>query len=168
MPLSMYTLSIPPVLRSLSNLRALLDKAAAHAEANKIDPLALTSFRLYPDMLPLRSQVQIACDVAKGCAARLSGVDAPKFDDNEHTFAELQARIDKTVDFIGSVKAEQIDGTETKPIVLKTPFGERHFEGLGFAQSFVLPNVYFHCATAYNILRHNGVVLGKLDFLGRS
>ncbi|HSW11268.1 MAG TPA: DUF1993 family protein [Solimonas sp.] len=167
MSLSMYSASVPLFQRALGNLRNCLDKAAAHAEARKIDPAALLGFRLYPDMFPLSRQVQIAADMAKGCAARLAGVDVPKYEDNEASFAELAARIDKTLVFIGGFGAAQIDGSEDKPIQLKTPRGELNFSGQQYLQVFALPNVYFHCSTAYNILRHNGVELGKQDFLGR-
>lgn len=167
MPLSMYDISVPNLVRALTNLHGLLDKAAAHAEAKKIDPLALTRFRLYPDMLPLTFQVQVACDIAKGCVARLTGVEAPKFEDNEQTFAELNTRIDKTLDFIRGAKREQFEGTESKPVTLKSPRGDLNFDGQSYVQFFVLPNVYFHAATAYNILRHNGVEIGKQDFLGK-
>lgn len=168
MSLSMYQQSVPVLVRSLGNLRAFLAKAAAHCEARKIDPLALTSFRLYPDMFPMSRQVQIACDISKGCVARLSGVNAPVFEDTERTFAELDARIEKTLAYVRSVPADQIDGTEGKAIVIKTPRGDLNFEGQGYVQNFVLPNVYFHSATAYSILRHNGVEIGKMDFLGQS
>lgn len=167
MSIGMYQLLVPSTLRTLTNLRAILSKAAAHCEAKKIDPQALIRYRLFPDMLPFTFQVQVACDIPKGCVARLAGVEAPKFEDNEQTFAELEARIEKTIAFIKSVTPEQIDGTEAKAVTLKTPRGELNFEGLGYVQGFVLPNLYFHTATAYNILRHNGVELGKMDFLGK-
>lgn len=168
MSLGMYASSVPAILRALGNLRAVLAKGAAHCEARKIDPAVLVGSRLYPDMLPLASQVRIACDIGKGCVARLSGVDAPKFEDTETTFAELDARIAKTLDFVKSATAAQIDGSESKSVVLKTPRGDMPFTGEDYLRFFVLPNVYFHCTTAYNILRHNGVELGKLDFLGAS
>jgi len=167
MSLSMYSASVPVFLRALGNLRACLDKAAAHAEARKLDPATLLGFRLYPDMFPLTRQVQIAADMAKGCVARLAGVEVPKYEDNEASFADLAARIDRTLAFIKGFTAEQIDGTEDKPIQLKSPRGELNFSGQQYLQFFVTPNVYFHCTTAYNILRHNGVELGKQDFLGR-
>ncbi|MGQ0698237.1 MAG: DUF1993 domain-containing protein [Panacagrimonas sp.] len=166
MSLSMYQQSVPAIVRALSNLRAILAKGAAHCEARKIDPLVLPAFRLYPDMLPLTKQVQIACDMSKGCIARLSGLTAPSFEDTEQTLADLDARIEKTLAFVRSATAAQIDGTEAKPIQLKTPRGELNFEGQAYLQFFVTPNLYFHCATAYNILRHNGVEIGKSDFLG--
>lgn len=166
MSLSMHALTVPVLLRALTNLRAVLEKGAAHAEARKLDPAALTAFRLYPDMYPLSRQVQIATDIAKGGAARLGGVDVPRYEDTESTFAELVARIDKTIAFIKSVPEAGFEGAESREIVLKTPRDELRFRGEDYLQSFVLPNVYFHCTTIYNILRHNGVELGKLDFLG--
>ena len=163
----MYQASAPRFAAMLRNLSALLDKASAHCEAKKIDPAALTTFRLYPDMFPLTRQVQIACDTAKGAVARLAGAEIPKHEDTEQTFADLKARIAKTVDFIESVKAERIDGTEDKEIVLQMRSGERRFKGMPYLLGFAYPNFYFHITTAYNILRHNGVELGKLDFLGK-
>lgn len=167
MSLSMYTASVPAFVRVLGNLRAILEKAAAHAEARKLDPAALISFRLYPDMFPLSRQVQIATDMTKGCVARLADAEMPKYEDNETSFAELIARVDQTLSFIKGFKPEQIDGSEDKAIQLKSPRGELNFSGQQYLQFFVLPNLYFHAATAYNILRHNGVELGKQDFLGR-
>lgn len=167
MSIGMYQLAIPPIVRALENLRHLLSKAAAHCEARKIDPAALIQFRLYPDMRPLTFQVQVACDMAKGCVSRLAGVEAPKFEDNEQSFADLESRIERTLAFVRGVTAEQIDGSECKAVTLKTPRGELNFQGLGYVQGFVLPNVYFHTATAYNILRHNGVEIGKMDYLGK-
>jgi hypothetical protein len=167
MSIGMYQLAIPPVIRALENLRHLLSRGAAHCEARKIDPAALIQYRLFPDMRPLTFQVQVACDMGKGCVARLAGVEAPKFEDNEQTFADLESRIERTVAFLRGVSASQIDGTEDKAVTLKTPRGDLNFQGLGYVQGFVLPNVYFHCTTAYNILRHNGVEVGKMDFLGK-
>lgn len=167
MSIGMYQLAIPPVVRALENLRHILARGAAHCETRKIDPSALIQFRLYPDMRPLTFQVQVACDMAKGCVARLSGAEAPRFEDNEQTFADLESRIERTLAFVRATRAEQIDGTEEKPVTLKTPRGDLNFQGLTYVQGFVLPNVYFHCATAYNILRHNGVEIGKMDFLGK-
>ena len=164
----MYQASAPRFAAMLRNLSTLLDKAEAHCSAKKIDPSALTTFRLYPDMFPLTRQVQIACDTAKGAVARLAGVDIPKHEDTEQTFADLKNRIAKTVDFIESVKAERIDGSEDKEIVLQMRSGERRFKGMPYLLGFAYPNFYFHITTAYNILRHNGVELGKLDFLGKT
>jgi uncharacterized protein len=163
----MYQASAPRFANILRNLAAMLDKAQAHCEARKIDPLALTSFRLYPDMFPLTRQVQIACDTAKGAVARLAGAEIPKHEDSEHTFAELKSRIAKTVDFIESVRAERIDGTEEKEIVLAMRSGERRYKGMQYLLGFAYPNFYFHVTTAYNILRHNGVEIGKQDFIGQ-
>lgn len=167
MPIGMFQASVPPLTRALTQLRHVLAKGAAHGEARKIEESALVGFRLFPDMRPLSFQVQVACDMSKGCVARLAGVEAPKFEDTEKTFAELDARIERTLAFIATVNAAQIDGSEQKPITLKTPRGEMSFEGLGYVQYFVLPNVYFHVTTAYNILRHNGVELSKFDYLGK-
>ena len=164
----MYQASAPRFAAMLRNLSTLLDKAEAHCAGRKIDPAALTAFRLYPDMFPLTRQVQIACDTAKGAVARLAGAEIPKHEDTEQTFADLKARIAKTVDFIESIKAERIDGTEDKEIVLQMRSGERRFKGMPYLLGFAYPNFYFHITTAYNILRHNGVELGKLDFLGRT
>ena len=162
----MYQASAARFANMLGNLSAILDKAQAHCEARKIDPLVLTGLRLYPDMFPLSRQVQIACDTAKGAVARLAGADIPRHDDTERTFDELKARIAKTVDFVQSVKRERIDGAEEKEIVLQMRSGERRYTGLQYLLGHALPNFYFHVTTAYNILRHNGVDLGKRDYLG--
>ena len=164
----MYQASAPRFANTLKNLSAILDKAKAHAEAKKIDELVLTSSRLYPDMLAFARQVQIACDTAKGAVARLAGVEIPKHEDTEKTFDELKARIAKTIAFIDGVKAAQIDGSEEKDIVLKLRGKDVPFKGLQYLLGFAWPNFYFHVTTAYNILRHNGVELGKSDFLGAS
>jgi hypothetical protein len=159
MSLSMYQASIPPLLRGLTVLSAVLQKGEAQAAT-------LVDARLAPDMLTLVGQVQRASDTSKGCGARLAGIEAPSMADNEKTFADLQARIAKTADFLKSLKAEQIDGSEDKAIALKA--GERAFNltGRTYLFSFVLPNFYFHVTTAYAILRNNGVPLGKMDYLG--
>ena len=166
MGISMYQASVPRFAQMLRNLAAILDKAQAHVEAKKLEPSALTTFRLYPDMFPLTRQVQIACDQAKGAVARLAGLEIPKHEDTEQTFAELRARIAKTVDFIEPVRPSQIDGSETKEIVLKLRTQELRFNGLQYLLGFAYPNFYFHVTTAYNILRHNGVEIGKRDFVG--
>jgi hypothetical protein len=166
MPVSMSQASAQRFAQMLKNLSAILAKAQAHCEARKIDPLALTAARLYPDMFPFSRQVQIACDSAKGAVARLAGLEVPKHEDTEKTFEELQARIAKTQDFIAGVKPAQIDGSEEREIVLKLPNRELRFKGAQFLLGFAWPNFYFHCTTAYDILRHNGVELGKADFLG--
>jgi len=166
MSLSMYQASIPVFIRVLNNLSAILDKAAAHAAAKKIDPSVLINARLAPDMFPLSRQVQIATDGVKGCAARLAGVEVPSFPDTETTFAELKARVAKTVDFLKSVDAGQIDGSETRQISLKFGGQPTSFGGQDYLLTFVYPHVLFHVTTAYDILRHNGVELGKMDYLG--
>jgi len=166
MSLTMYQASIPVFVRLLGNLSAILDKATAHAEAKKIDPAIFVNARLAPDMYPLSRQVQIATDMVKGCAARLAGIDVPSYEDNETTFAELQARITKTVAFIQSVSASQIDGSEEREITLKFGSKEAHFLGQAYLLDFVIPNVHFHLTTTYAILRHNGVEIGKRDYIG--
>jgi hypothetical protein len=166
MPISMYQASAPRFASTLKNLSAILDKAQAHCEAKKIDPLVLTGARLYPDMFALARQVQVACDTAKGAIARIAGVEIPKYEDSEKTFAELQARIAKTVAFIDTFKPAQIDGTDGKDLVVKLGAREMQWKGMQYLLGFALPNFYFHAATAYNILRHNGVELVKRDFIG--
>jgi hypothetical protein len=166
MTISMYQASVPVFIRMLRNLKAILEKGAAHAEAKKFDASVLVNGRLAPDMFALARQVQIAADNAKGCAARLSDTEIPKFDDTETTIPELLARIDKTIAFLKTFKPEQIDGSEDKAITLKSPRGDFNFTGLNYLLHFALPNVYFHITTAYNILRHNGVDVGKMDFIG--
>jgi hypothetical protein len=167
MSLSMYQASIPVFVRMFGNLSTILDKAAAYADAKKIDPAVLLNARLAPDMHPLTRQVQIASDAVKGCAARLAGVEMPSYADTESSFAELQARIQKTVDFIEGFSAAQIDGSEGREVVLRFPGAEMKFTGQDYLLNFVLPNFYFHLTTAYAILRHNGLEIGKMDFLGR-
>ena len=163
----MYQASAPRFANILRNLSALIDKAEAHCAAKKIDPAALTTYRLYPDMFPFTRQVQIACDTAKGAVARLAGVDIPKHEDTEQTFADLKARIAKTLDFVESVPAAKIEGSEEKDIVLAMRSGERRFKGLQYLLGHAYPNFYFHVTTAYNILRHTGVEVGKADFIGK-
>jgi hypothetical protein len=166
MSLTMYQASIPGFLRMLENLSAILDKAAAHAEAKKIDPAIFINARLAPDMFPLSRQVQIATDMVKGCAARLAGIEVPRYEDNESSFADLQARIAKTKTFLQSVSASQIDGSEERQITLKFGSRELSFLGQAYLLDFVLPNFHFHLTTAYAILRHNGVEIGKMDYVG--
>ena len=166
MALTMYQASAPRFVNTLKNLSAVLDKAQAHAEAKKIDPLVLTSSRLYPDMFALARQVQVACDTAKGAVARLAGVDVPKHEDTEQSIAELKARIDKTIAFIDGVKPAQIDGSEDKDLTIKLGPREVNWKGMQYLLGFALPNFYFHVVTAYDILRHNGVEIGKRDFIG--
>src|SRR5689334_387062 len=167
MTISMYQTSAPRFAHTLGNLVAILDKAQAHCDARKIDPLVLTGWRLFPDMFPFTRQVQIACDTAKGAMARLAGVEIPKHEDSERTFEELKARIAKTIDFVQSVKRERVDGSEEREIVLQMRSGERRFTGLQYLLGHALPNFYFHVTTAYNILRHNGVEIGKQDYIGK-
>ncbi len=166
MSLNMYQASIPVFIRMLGNLSVLLNKAVAHAEARKIDPSIFVNARLAPDMLPLSRQVQIATDMSKGCAARLAGLEVPSYEDNETTFADLQARITKTIAFLQSVSAEQINGNEERIVMLKLRGKEISFLGQPYLLDFVLPNVYFHITTTYAILRHNGVEVGKMDYIG--
>jgi uncharacterized protein len=165
MTISMYQASVPYFLQLLGSLRKILQKGADHAASKKFDAAVLFNARLAPDMLPLAKQVQIASDNAKGCAARLAGVEPPKFDDNETTYEQLFERIDKTVAFLKTLKPEQIDGSEGRAVVLKFPNNTFEFKGLGYLVNFAIPNFTFHVVTAYNILRHNGVVIGKPDFL---
>src|SRR3954471_11243281 len=167
MKISMYQASAPRFANMLKNLSAILDKAQAHCEAKKIEPTALTTYRLFPDMFPFTRQVQIACDTAKGAVARLAGVDIPKHEDTEQTFAELKARIAKTIDFVESISAAKIEGSDDKEIVLQMRSGERRFKGMQYLLGHAYPNFYFHVTTAYNILRHNGVEVGKADFIGK-
>ncbi|NNM61447.1 MAG: DUF1993 domain-containing protein [Steroidobacteraceae bacterium] len=166
MSLSLFDMSVPVMIHALSNLSTLLDKAAEHAEAKKIEPLVFTQARLFPDMLPLSRQVQIACDGAKGAAARLAAVEVPKHEDTEKTIAELKARIAKTVEFLQSVKREQFDGAENREIVLTFPTRTLKFTGLSYLNLYALPNLYFHVTMTYALLREGGVEIGKRDFLG--
>jgi hypothetical protein len=163
----MYQASAPRFASMLRNLSAMIDKAEAHCAAKKIDPASLTTFRLFPDMFPFTRQVQIACDTAKGATARLAGVEIPKHEDTEQTFADLKSRIAKTVDFVESVSAAKIDGSEEKEVALQMRSGEVRFKGQQYLLGHAYPNFYFHITTAYNILRHNGVELGKRDFIGK-
>lgn len=166
MSLTMYQASIPVLIRMLGNLSSILDKAAAHAEAKKIDPAIFINARLAPDMYPLSRQIQVATDMAKGCAARLAGIEVPSYEDNESTFPDLQARIAKTVAFLQSVSAEQINGSEERTVTLKLRDKEISFLGQPYLLNFVLPNFYFHITVAYAILRHNGLEISKMDYIG--
>ncbi|QCP53254.1 DUF1993 domain-containing protein [Trinickia violacea] len=168
MTLSMYQASVPVLVRGLTNLKTILGKAQAHAAEKQIDQAAFVSARLFPDMLPLNRQVHIATDTAKGCVARLAGVDAPKFEDVEVTFDELCERLDKTIAYLKEFTPAQVDGSEERNIVLKMRSGPIEFTGSSYLLYFVMPNFYFHVTTAYDILRHNGVDIGKLDYLGKS
>ena len=166
MTLSMYSASVPVFRRMLGNLLQWLDKAEAHAAAKKFDTSVYLAARLAPDMLPFTKQIQIACDGAKFGVARLAGVEAPKFEDNEASFAELRERVRRTLDFVESVPAAQIDGTDDKDVVVPRRDGPITLKGEFYLKHFVLPNLYFHVTTAYALLRHNGVELGKADYLG--
>jgi uncharacterized protein len=168
MEISMYQASIPLVVRSLRNLINILEKGAAYTEAKKIEPSVLLNTRLYPDMFPLVKQVQIASDVTRRGIARLAGQEAPAIEDNETNFVELSDRLKNTIAYLESFTPEQIDGSETREIIL--PMGKDRsmtFAGLPYLEYFVIPNLYFHVTTAYSILRHCGVELGKGDFLGK-
>lgn len=167
MILSMYQASAPRFSHMLNNLAGILRKAEEQAAARKIDPAVLLGARLYPDMFPLMRQIQIACDNAKGPVARLAGLEPPSHEDTEQTFADLQARIAKTREFIASVPADQIDGSEDREIQLKVGPQELRFTGTQYLFGFALPNFHFHVVTAYDILRHNGIELGKRDYLGK-
>jgi hypothetical protein len=166
MAISLYQISIPVFIRVLGNLSAILNKAAAHAEAKKIDPSVFIQSRLAPDMFPLARQVQIATDGIKGCVARLAGIDIPSYPDTETTFPELQARIAKTLAFAKSVSEAQLAGGESRTVTLTLRGRDIQFAGLSYLLDFVLPNLYFHVTTTYAILRHNGVEIGKMDYLG--
>jgi len=166
MSLSMSAVSVPAFVRTLTAMLAWLDKAQAQAEARKFDTVNYLGLRLAPDMLPLTRQVQIASDGVKGCVARLAGMDVPKWDDTEASLDDLRTRIRKTLDFVQSVPAAQLDGTEDRVIVLPMRAGDVSFSGQSYLLSFVLPNLYFHATTLYALLRQAGVPLGKKDFLG--
>jgi hypothetical protein len=164
---SMYSLSIPVFRKYLNSLSAILDQAAAYAQERKIEPAALLEARLYPDMLPFTRQIQLASDFAKGAAARLAGEAPPKFDDVEVGFEELKGRIARTIAFLDRFSPGKIDGSDERAIEVKTATRTLSFAGLEFLAHFALPNFFFHVTTAYAILRHNGVPIGKSDFLGR-
>ncbi|MCD2516257.1 DUF1993 domain-containing protein [Massilia sp. G4R7] len=167
MSLSIHSASVPVFRHMLGALADVLEKAEAHAGAAKYDPAALLGARLFPDMFPLIKQVQIATDFAKGASARLAGAEVPRYDDHEQTFAELQQRISKTLGFIESLPSASFEGADSRPITHGAGERARHFDrGDAYLTGFVLPNFYFHVTTAYAILRHNGVPLGKRDFLG--
>lgn len=168
MSLSMYQASLPVFIRMLGQLTEILNKAEAHATAKKFDPSILINARLAPDMFALARQVQITTDGVKGCAARLAGIEVPRYEDTETTFPELYARIQKTIDFLKTLTPQQIDGTEEKQIKLKVGPRELEFKGQAYLLNFVIPNFYFHMVTTYAILRHNGVEIGKMDFLGKA
>jgi hypothetical protein len=163
----MYSASVPAFVRMLGNMLNWLDKAQVHADARQFDSNNYLGLRLAPDMLPFNRQIQIATDGAKGCVARLSGTDVPKWEDTEATLAELRGRVLKTLDFVQSFGAEAFEGSESREIVLPTRQGDPlRFDGESYLKHFVLPNFYFHATTTYALLRHGGVPLGKRDYLG--
>lgn len=166
MTISMYQASVPVFIRMLTNLKGILDKAATHAQAKKIDESVLINARLFPDMLPLIKQVHIATDFACGTGARLSGAEPPSYEDNEKTFAELVARIERSIEYLRTLKPAAIDGSETREIVRPVRGQPKTFTGINYLQQFALPNFFFHTTTTYAILRHHGVELGKADFIG--
>jgi hypothetical protein len=163
----MHSMSVGVFVPMLGNLSGLLDKGAASATGRKFETAVLASARLAPDMLPLTRQVQLACDFAKNSTARLAAIDPPKFEDNETTFEEMKARIGKTLAWLATVPANTLEGSEDRQITIPLRDRKLEMQGLPFLQRWVLPNFYFHVTTAYNILRHNGVDVGKLDYLGR-
>ena len=165
--MSLYASSVPVFVQSLDALAGCLKKAEAHAEAKKIAPEVILGLRLTPDMFALTRQVQIACDSVKGAAARLTGTEIPSHPDTETSFADLRERIGKTLDFINGIDVAKYAGSEDRDVVLNLRAGELRFKGLDYLLHFVLPNFYFHATTIYAILRHNGVELGKQDFLGK-
>ncbi len=167
MTISMYQASVPVFLRAMNNLIAILEKGMAHAEARKIEPEVLVNARLYPDMFPLARQIRIATDAAMGGAARLAGMEPPAGESNEKTFPELIERVRKTIDYLNGFKPGQIDGSENRQVMLKVRDGTLTLDGQTFLLFRALPNMYFHVTTAYDILRHNGVELGKKDYLGK-
>ncbi len=166
MTISMFQASVPVFIRHLTNLSDILDKGLAHANAKKIDESIFVNARLAPDMFPLSRQVQIACDAAKAGAARLAGVELPSFEDTENTFELLEERIAKTIKFLQTLSKEQIDGKEEHPIIYTQRGKESKFIGQQYLLDYVLPNLFFHITATYAILRHNGVDVGKKDFLG--
>ena len=163
--LSMFDASIAPLKHALNNLAHILKKGEEYADAKKIEHAVLLNARLFPDMYPIIRQVQIATDMSKGAAARLAGLAVPNYEDDETTFADLQARISKTLAFINSVKPEQLVNSTTRDITISVRKVDLHFTGQDYLLKWVMPNVYFHVVTTYNILRHNGCELGKPDFL---
>mgnify|MGYP006289656303 CR=1 FL=1 len=167
MTISMYHACIPLLTKMLGNLETIVDKAIAHAAARKIDDAAFVEARLFPDMFTFARQIRIATDMAKGAGARLAGIDIPKFDDNEKTLPELKARLRKAIDFLKTLTPSQIDGSENKTISFTAGGNSLTFKGMDYLQSWVLPNFFFHVTTAYNLLRHGGVQIGKMDFLGK-
>jgi hypothetical protein len=166
MTISMYEASAPRFVSMLRNLDAILTKAEAYAVARKIDPSVLMTARLFPDMLPFVKQVQIVTDHAKGAVARLAGVEVPKFEDTEQSFEDLRARLAKTITFVESISSRHVDGSEEREIALRVGGQDLTFKGMPYLLGFAIPNFYFHLVTAYNILRHNGLEIGKRDYIG--
>jgi hypothetical protein len=166
MTLSVHAISVPVFVRALTQLSAILDKATAHCEARKIDPAVLLGMRLYPDMFPLSRQVQIACDFAKGASARLAAQDVPKWEDKESNIPELKARIQKTIDFVQGLPAAAIDAAPGRKVTVTMRGEDKTFDAMTYLLQMALPNFWFHATTAYAILRHAGVELGKKDFIG--
>lgn len=166
MAVSMYQISVPVFTRMLTNLAAILEKAAAHCEERKIDPAALINYRFYPDMFPFSKQIQIATDAARNGSAYLAGVEPPKSENAEQTFPELIARVQKTIEYVKGFKPEQIDGSEEREVSIKRGETTVTYKGQEYLLNRVLPNFFFHITTAYDMLRHNGVELGKKDYLG--
>lgn len=164
---SIHDASVPVLARALTNLAGVLEKGRLHAESEKIDPAVLLGMRLYPNMFAFTRQVQVVSDTSKGCMARLAAVEAPKYEDTESSFADLKQRIDKTLAYVKGFEPRQLESADSRPVVIKFPNSTLNFKsGWDYLESFVLPNVYFHSAMAYGILRHGGVKLGKGDFLG--
>lgn len=167
MAISMYQASVPAFQKHLHALDGLIDKAVVYADAKKIDHAALLTARLFPDMFTFTRQVQVACDFAKAAGARLAGIEAPSHPDTEVTFAELKGRIAKTLAFLETLKPEQMEGAEGRELKIKVGPNEMTFTGADYLLHFAMPNFYFHCATAYGLLRHNGLEVGKRDFMRR-
>ena len=165
MALTIHSATVPVFVRNLQNLLTWLDKAQAHADARGFDAVNYLQLRLAPDMLPFIKQIQIASDTAKGCVARLAGVDIPKWDDNESTLEELRSRIRRTIDFVQGFDEVRLAGGDTREVLLTLRSGEVRFAGQRFLEHWALPNFYFHVTTAYALLRHAGVELGKADYL---
>jgi hypothetical protein len=168
MSLTMYTATVPTCTRALSSLAAILDKAAAYAETRKVDPAALLGTRLFPDMLPLAAQIQIANDIAQGGAARLAGAEVPVFEQKQRTFAEWIAATRGTIVYLESLKPAQFEGSEARTVTWQTRTSTKNMQGTPYLFHHVLPNVFFHVTTAYDILRQAGLEIGKLDYLGRA
>jgi uncharacterized protein len=166
MTLSMYQASVPLMIRMLTNLKGIVQKAAEHVKAKKIDESALLNARLFPDMFVFTRQVRLACDFARGTGARLAGMEPPAYEDNEQSFAELVARIDRSIEYLGTLKAQQLDGSETREIVRPIRGEPKKFTGINYLLQFALPNFFFHVTTAYAILRHSGIEIGKTDYIG--